>query len=349
MAKSYANLKKLNDKNGEATFEAEIPTDIVEEYVKDELTREAEHFALPGFRKGKVPENIVREHLSEMALLEAAADQALRDAMEDIVDDNALDVVGKPELTITKIAPKNPLGFQIRFALFPEVKLPDYKRVARETMERKNPAEITETDIDEAIKQIRRMMAAQSGGNADEKALPTLTDESVAQLGPFKTLADFRAEIKKQITEEKKMNEKREMRGEIMKAVTAQAKAAIPAMLLEQEWHALKEDREKHFLERNISFEDYLKQAGKTKEVFEKEERALLEEQLKTNIVFAEMRKKEAIAPERKAVEMMMSRLARRYPEESESSLQRTAEAMAIEEAMFALLENPTQLPKEKE
>ena len=43
-----------------------------------------------------------------------------------------LDVIGRPEITITKIAKGNPLGFKIKTALAPKLTLPDYRTIARE-------------------------------------------------------------------------------------------------------------------------------------------------------------------------------------------------------------------------
>ena len=125
MATTYSNLKKLSDKNGEIEFRAEITAETLEQYIIEELTHHAAEMALPGFRKGKIPHHLVREHVGEMELLEGAADEALRDAMRDMVEEEKLDVLGRPELTVLKIAPQNPLEFKIRYALAPEVTLPD--------------------------------------------------------------------------------------------------------------------------------------------------------------------------------------------------------------------------------
>src|SRR5258708_1691188 len=127
----YTNLKKTDSGDGEIEFEAEIPAEVMERYVEEELARAAQNFSWPGFRKGKVPENIVREHVSEMALLDDATDEALHDVIPEIAADEKLQVLGKPKLIVTKIAPKNPLGFKIRFALSPAVGLPDYKKIGR--------------------------------------------------------------------------------------------------------------------------------------------------------------------------------------------------------------------------
>ena len=159
MEKSYTKLKKLSEKNGDIEFQAEVPVALLDEYSLAALAELAEDFALPGFRKGKVPQEKVREHIGEMELLENAANEAVRDAMQEIAEDEKLNVVGRPQVVITKIAPKNPLEFKIRYALFPDISLPDYKKIGKTIFERKDPTDVTEKEIDEALERIQKMIA----------------------------------------------------------------------------------------------------------------------------------------------------------------------------------------------
>src|SRR6202042_717258 len=101
-------------------FQAEVPVDVLEEEMLESLADIALDFSIPGFRKGKVPEQVVGEHVGEMELVETAANQLLRNAMAEIAKDEKLDVVGRPELIVTKMAPKNPLEFRVRYALMPK-------------------------------------------------------------------------------------------------------------------------------------------------------------------------------------------------------------------------------------
>ena len=65
--------------------------------------------------------------------------------VREIPDDEKLDVVGRPELVITKMAPGSPVEFTAKYALLPEVGLPDYKKIAAEIAARKEVVEVTET------------------------------------------------------------------------------------------------------------------------------------------------------------------------------------------------------------
>lgn len=353
MEKSYTKLKKLSEKNGDVEFQAEVPVALLEEYSLTALAELTEDFALPGFRKGKVPQEKVREHIGEMSLLEDAANEALRDAMQQIAEDEKLDVIGRPQVVITKIAPKNPLEFKIRYALFPDISLPDYKKIGKTIFERKDATDVTEKEIDEALERIQKMIMSASAssetpGVEKDAPIPPLTDETVKQFGNFKTVADFRAELKRQLEQEKVLHMKDGRREETIKEIVKHAKLKVPQLLVDQEVYEFLIDRDEQLKAAGLSLEEYLKQIGKTAEQLEKDERTLIEEDLRMSMVVQDIRKKENISADDRDIHSLMTQLKLRYPERAEQELHRTAEAMIIQNKLFALLED-TPPPELKE
>ena len=77
MDKLYTNLKKLKAKAGEVEFEAEIPLEILEKKSVEVLAAIALDFELPGFRKGKVPEDMIEKNVDKMRVFEEATDAVL--------------------------------------------------------------------------------------------------------------------------------------------------------------------------------------------------------------------------------------------------------------------------------
>jgi FKBP-type peptidyl-prolyl cis-trans isomerase (trigger factor) len=347
MEKSYTKLKKLSEKNGDIEFRAEVPVELLEEYTMAALAELAQDFQLPGFRKGKVPHDTVREHIGEMSLLEEAANEALRDAMPQIAQDEKLDIIGRPQVVITKLAPKNPLEFRIRYALFPDISLPDYKKIGKTIFERKDPTDVTEKEIDEALERIQKMIAGVASevsgttGAAPEKdpPIPPLTDETVKKFGNFATVADFRTELKKNLEQEKALHMKDGRREEIIKEIVKHAKVKVPQLLIDQELFEFLADRDEQLKTAGLSLEEYLKQINKTAEQLEKDERVLIEDDLRMSMVVQQIRKKEDITAEDRDVHILITQLKLRYPERTEQELHRTAEAMIVQNKLFALLE----------
>jgi FKBP-type peptidyl-prolyl cis-trans isomerase (trigger factor) len=287
-----------------------------------------------------VPQEKVREHIGEMSLLEDAANEALRDAMAEIAEDEKLNVVGRPQVVITKIAPKNPLEFKIRYAIFPDISLPDYKKIGKTIFERKDPTDVTEKEIDEALERIQKMIAsATTPGTEKDAPIPPLTDEDVKKFGTFATVADFRAELKKNLEQEKALHMKDGRREEMIKEIVKHAKIKVPQLLVDQELYEFLIDRDEQLKTAGLSLDEYLKQAGKTAEQLENDERKLIEDDLRMSMVVQEVRKQEAITADDRDVHILITQLKLRYPERTEEELHRTAEAMIIQNKLFAILE----------
>ncbi len=101
------------------------------------------------------------------------AEMALSEHYPKIIDEEKIDVISRPEISITKIARNNPLGFKIRTSVLPEVKLPDYKAIAKKTLaavpaEEKNVT-VTDEDMENTIMDIRRSRAPKKHMSASEE------------------------------------------------------------------------------------------------------------------------------------------------------------------------------------
>src|SRR6266481_5007116 len=256
MENSYTNLKKVHDKNGEIEFDAEIPIAEIEHYIVSVLARAAENFKMPGFRPGKVPHDVVRKEIGEMALLEDAANDAIRDAVREIIELENLVIVGMPQITVTKLAPGNPVGLKVRFAIYPEIKLPDYMKIGKAVNDRKAEMEVTEKDVEDGLDRIKKMFAMGKGADVPP---PEINDEFVGKLGPFKTVDEFKAELKTQLAREKELNTMEAKRDETVREIVKESKLKLPELLVEQELEHYLQDQADDLKNANIKLDDYLK------------------------------------------------------------------------------------------
>lgn len=352
MATYYANLKKIKDKDGELSFQAEISLAVLEPKMGEILIREAADLTLPGFRKGKVPENIVRQHVSEMDLLEGAAHAAFQDAIREIVADEKLSIIGAPQAAITKIALKNPVTFTVKFTLSPSFTVPDYKKIGRAVSERKEASDVNERDIDDAIARIQKMTMPQTDRKTDAEGdgapLPPITDEFLKQFGNFKSVAEFRAEVKSQLVREKEMNIKESKREEIVRKIMESSKIKIPPLLVDEEFYDFLERRDEELERANMPLEEYLKEIKKTEKEFEEEERKLIEDRIKMSLVMGAIRKKENIEAGEDEIKKYLPSLKMRYPDRSEPDMRQTAAAYIIQEKLFGILEGKEEDKEDK-
>jgi FKBP-type peptidyl-prolyl cis-trans isomerase (trigger factor) len=125
----------------------------------------------------------------------------------------------------------------------------------------------------------------------------------------------------------------------MIKEIVKNSKIEVPKLLVEQELYEFISDRDEQLKTANLTLEEYLKQIGKTAEALEKDEHALIESDLAMRLTVQEIRKQENIVAEDRDIHIMIAELKLRYPERSEETLHRTAEAMIIQDKLFAVLE----------
>ena len=134
-----------------------IPADYFNFFRKQALQNINDEISLDGFRKGKVPENILISKVGEMSILEEMAELALSKAYPEIIANEKIDAIGKSEIHITKIASGNPLEFKIITAVIPKMNLGDYKKATKEIMLKpEEKFEVTNKEVEDAIERIKK-------------------------------------------------------------------------------------------------------------------------------------------------------------------------------------------------
>lgn len=140
----------------EAEIRVVLSKEEFEPYIKKAAVQLSQEITIEGFRKGKAPFEVVRKQVGDAALLEHGAEGAVRAVYPEVLtrisrETENFTPIGRPEVTVTKLAPGNEFTFKITLALLPEVLLPDYKKIAREAREKKMPVSVSDDDISRAL------------------------------------------------------------------------------------------------------------------------------------------------------------------------------------------------------
>lgn len=351
--KSYGNATVKNLENSRVEIIGSIPAEIWIEYRRPALKNINESITIDGFRKGMVPENILVTRVGEMTILEEVAELAISKAYVDILIDNKIDAIGRPEIKVTKLATGNPLEFTAVTAIIPEIKLPDYKNIAVAEIAKTDPKEekVGEKDIDEAILRIRKSRVSHEGHDHDKltpeehdkkimENLPELNDDFVKSLGQFKDLDDFRSKVSNIIAEERKNSAKEKQRIRIADAISDKSTLSLPEILIESELNRT-EAQFKNDIERmGVKLEDYMKHANKTLADLRTEWRPHAEKKAKLQLILNEIAKKENLSPSQKDIEAEVNHIVEHYKDADRERAAVYAETVLTNEKVFQFLES---------
>lgn len=107
------------------------------------------------------------------------------------------------------------------------------------------------------------------------KVLPELNDAFAQEASKFDTLAEYKEDIKKTLTENAKSRAEAENENNLIKAIVDDAKVEIPDAMIETQLDYIVQDFSYRlsYAYRGMKFEDYLKYSGTTMEEFRKDRR----------------------------------------------------------------------------
>lgn len=330
--------------HSEIEIEGEIPAGEFGHFRADAILKFKRNAALPGFRKGTAPESLVVKTVGEAAILEEAAELALSDVYPKIVLEKELAVVGHPQITITKLAPGNPFGFRIKSAVMPEVRLPDYKKIAAAVMLKGDEVLVLSDEVEEFAKHMRRSAAAKEKGVEAAKALtdeelPVLTDELAKTLGQFENVEDLKKKTRAYLEGEKRQKAREKKRVEISEEIIKNSSLDIPGVFIESELQKMLAQFRQDVTRLGMKAEDYLKEAKKTEEDLKKEWREEAEKRAKLQLILNEIAEKESLTPDPKDVEHEVSHILKEFKDADRERVVIYAESVLRNEKVFRFLE----------
>ncbi len=146
-------IEKL-DKNM-AKLTIEVSVEEFEKAVEAAYQKNKGKIEVPGFRKGKVPRQMIEKMYGKEVFFEDAANEVIPTAYEKAYDECEEEIVSAPKIEVTQIEAGKPFIFTAEVALKPEVKLGKYKGIKVDKVE----VEVTEEEVNEAIETERKNSA----------------------------------------------------------------------------------------------------------------------------------------------------------------------------------------------
>jgi FKBP-type peptidyl-prolyl cis-trans isomerase (trigger factor) len=317
----YENIKIKKLEGGKVEIEGAIKAKEFSSFRKKALENINEQVSIDGFRKGKVPENVLVGKVGEMTILEEMAELALGKVYPQIIVEEKIDAIGRPEIQVTKLAMDNPLEFKITTTVLPEVKLPNYKKIAKEEMKKpEEKVEVTDKEVEDALKKIMESHADHEGhnhGSPEEKE-----------------------KIKKYLEEDKTLQAREKKRIAISDKLLEETKMEIPELLINSELRRIEAQFTDDISRMGVKLDDYLNHAKKTIEEIRTEWKPTAEKKAKLQLILNEIAREEKIKVPDAEIQNEVKHILDHYKNADPDQAYTYAETVLTNEKIYQFLED---------
>jgi len=150
-----------NKTDTEAEFEIQLDAEEFNSFIDKAAISLGKDLEIKGFRKGKVPQNVVEEHIGSEKILVEAADLAVNEsykkAVRQLTEENKIEAILYPRVEIKKMAKGSDFIFTAKTSIMPQIDLPDYKKIASKI--KRNKVVVEEKELAEALKWLQKSRA----------------------------------------------------------------------------------------------------------------------------------------------------------------------------------------------
>ena len=377
-----------------AKLTIEAGADELEKAIEKAYQKQKNKISIPGFRKGKVPRQMVEKMYGKEVFYEDAANELIPDAYDKALDECEEDIVSSPKIEVVQIEAGKPFIFAATVALKPDVKLGKYKGVKVDKID----TTVTDEEIDEEINKERENNArnitvedrpvkdgdmtildfegfvdgeAFEGGKGEdypltigsgafipgfeeqlvgaeigkevevkvtfpedyqaenlqgkeavfkctikeikEKELPALDDEFASEVSEFETMAEYRENVKKNLTEKKEKDAKNAKEEAAIQAVVEASEMEIPDPMLESQQKQMVDEFAQRITMQGLSMEQYFQFTGTNYQKMVEQVKPQALERIKSRLVLEAVVKAENIEVTQEEYEKELETMAEVY------------------------------------
>ncbi len=131
-----------------AKLTVEVAAEEVETALQNAYLKNRKQISVPGFRKGKVPRQMVEKMYGPEVFYDDAVNELIRKAYPDAAKESELEIVSRPEVEVVQIEKGKPFIFTAEVAVKPEVTLGQYKGIEVEKADTAATDEEVAAEID---------------------------------------------------------------------------------------------------------------------------------------------------------------------------------------------------------
>ena len=141
----------------ERKLKIQIPTETVDMQVESRLKSMLPRVKIDGFRPGKVPLKVVKQHYGAQVFQEVAG-ELIQNSFRDALTQENLNPAGEPSISTDGIKQGEPLEFTATFEIYPEVELAPVTAIKLD----KITASVADADVEKMIETLRKQRSSWS-------------------------------------------------------------------------------------------------------------------------------------------------------------------------------------------
>lgn len=419
--KMSLQVEKLEHNMAKLTIE--VGADEVEKALQAAYLKQRGKLSIPGFRKGKVPRQMIEKMYGVEIFYEDAINRMIPTAYSQAYDECGLDIVSQPEVDVVQMEKGKPFIFTAEVATKPEVTLGEYKGLKVD----KVPVEVTAEDVDAEIKrELERnartvevtdrsvqkddmvtldyegfvdgeafeggkgtdypltigsgafipgfedqLIGAEIGQEVEvnvtfpeqyhskelagkeavfkctvhtikEKELPELDDEFASDVSECETLAEYRQEVEKKLTERKQTQAREQIEDQAVDQAAENAQMDIPQPMIDLQVRQMEDDMGYRLQMQGMTKEMYFQMTGLTEDRMKQDMEAQAVKTIRTRLVLEAVAKAENIVVSEERLEEELKKMAETYGREvealkeqmGEKRIEEMKESIAVQDAI---------------
>lgn len=146
-----SEIKKIN--SAQIELFVELSQEDMDKFISKAEIEIARDLEVDGFRKGKIPKNLIRKYVDPKTILDAGMEIALRESLAEIIRERDLDVLNVSDLKVKENSP-NKLLYSVTVTQFPEISIENLNFKVK-----KREMAVKDSEVDETINSIRSSRA----------------------------------------------------------------------------------------------------------------------------------------------------------------------------------------------
>ena len=385
------NVEIKKQEENEVNLKIEIDKSKVNEKLNKVYNDASYQIKIPGFRKGRIPNNILNLHLGKGYFYNKTAEELIPECYLEAIKKIDIKPINQPEIKVIQTEEDKPLIFEATVQIMPELKLGSFDKISIQ----KEDIKVTASDVKNEIMRIQenqaklnvvenrkskkndflvidsegyiegkaierskvkkqlvqlgketapefndKLIGCSAGDKKEikilvpkdvkdkkiagkeiiykvkvieikEKELPELNEDFVKTMGNYKTLDDFKKDIKDKLEKQVEIVNKNNYERKLLEKVTEVCEVKVPKVLIEREMEYMMKSLEDDLKSKDLSLEDYYKSIKTDEEKVKKEYEIVAEKRIKQELVLDKISQVENLQVTEKEVKDKIKTLAK--------------------------------------